>query len=197
MLHICDLNNFYSPTGGGVHTYHQHKLAYFRQRGDIEYTLFEPADHEAIETDGCVRIVHFPGIPGNPPYRYMVNPYRMRRLLSLLNPDLIEIGSGYILPWVAKLAFPGRDRPKVIGFWHADYPNTYVKRWLTPLSPRLAQVVERMAWWYVRQTYGRYDATFAAANCVVESFKDCANRHRPGRGAGVRHPGGLRHFGTV
>ena len=58
----------------------------------------------------------------------------------------------------------------VTGFWHADYPNTYIKRWLTPISPRLAQVVERMAWWYVRQTDGRYDATFAAANCVVENL---------------------------
>ena len=170
MLHICDINNFYSLTGGGVNTYHQNKLAYFRQRGDIRYTLFQPDDHEAIETQDQVNIVHFPGFKGNPPYRYMSNPYRMRRVLRQLDPDLIEIGSGYLLPWVVRLATTG-TRAILTGFWHANYPRAYVYRRLSPISPILARVVERMAWWYVRQTYGRYTATFAAADCVVHELQ--------------------------
>ncbi|PON13768.1 hypothetical protein C2W62_32600 [Candidatus Entotheonella serta] len=174
MLHICDINNFYSLTGGGVNTYHQNKLAYFRQRGDIRYTLFQPDDHEAIETQGHlghVRIVHFPGFKGNPPYRYMFDPYRMHRILQQLDPNLIEIGSGYLLPWVVRLATIG-TRAVLTGFWHADYPRAYVRRRLSPISLLLARVVERMAWWYVGQTYGRYTATFAAADCVVRDLRE-------------------------
>ena len=170
MLHICDINNFYSRAGGGANTYHRNKLAYFRQRGDIQYTLFQPNDHEAIETQGHVRIVHFPGFRGNPPYRYMYDPYRMRRVLRQLKPNVIEIGSGYLLPWVVRLATIGA-RVVLTGFWHADYPRAYVRRRLMPISPVLARLVEGMAWWYVRQTYGRYTATFAAADCVVRDLQ--------------------------
>ena len=205
MLHICDINNFYARTGGGVNTYHQNKLAYFRQRGDIRYTLFQPDDHEAIETQDHVCIVHFPGFKGNPPYRYMSNPHRMRRVLRQLDPDLIEIGSGYLLPWVVRLATAG-SRAILTGFWHADYPRAYVRRRLSPISPLLARVVERMAWWYVRQTYGRYTATFAAADCVVQDLQQRGiprvlktplgvdlDRFRPDR----REPGSRQQIGAT
>ncbi len=169
-MHICDINNFYSQTGGGVKTYHKHKLAYFLSRPEHEYTLFEPDDHEAVEhLAPHVRVVHFPGIAVDANYRFMMDIHRMRRILRRFDPDLIEIGSPYVLPWVVRAAAQGL-RAALTGFWHADYPRAYVARPLGQLSPALGRLGERAAWWYARQTYGKLKATFAAADCVVEGL---------------------------
>lgn len=172
MLHICDLNNFYSLTGGGVKTYHHHKMEYVLARDDVEYTLFLPSDHEAIEhRSSRARVVHFPAVKGDDNYRFMVNARRMRRILKRFKPDVIEVGSPYVLPWTVRRAAKGLNA-HVVGFWHADYPITYVHRALQPYGETVAAAGREFAWWYARQTYGRFAATFAAADCIVEGLWD-------------------------
>lgn len=171
MVHVCDLNNFYSQTGGGVKTYHRHKLAWMKGRSDVQYTLFQPDDHERVEEDGNVRVVHFPAVPLGPDYRYMVDLPRLRRHLRALDPDIIEVGEPYLLPPLVHAATRGM-RAVTIGFWHADYPRAYVERYVGLLSPQLGALAKEAAWWHARQTYGRFAAVFAAADCVVQDLCD-------------------------
>ena len=168
-MHICDLNNFYSPTGGGVRTYHNHKLAYFAARDDIEYTLFLPSDRVEVEAQTPrVRVVHFPGVPITN-YRFIVDAPRLRRVLQDFDPDLIEVGSPYVLPHVVQAATTGM-RAVLTGFWHADYPRAYVQRPLNNLMAGLGDLGRDAAWWYAGKTYGKYAAVFAAADCVVDGL---------------------------
>ena len=169
-MHICDVNNFYSLTGGGVKTYHKHKLKYFLSHPEYEYTLFQPDDHEAVERVAeNVRIIHFPGMAVDANYRYMVDTSLMRSFFQRFDPDIIEIGSPYLLPWVVKVA-ARNTRALLTGFWHADYPRTYVERPLGRVSPMLGRLGKAAAWWYARQTFGTFAATFAAADCVVDGL---------------------------
>lgn len=172
MLHICDVNNFYSSSGGGVRTYHTHKLEYFRSTQRARYTLFVPSDRDAIEhdADGITRI-HLPAtpIPGAAHYRYIAHPGPLRAHLKRLQPDIIEVGSPYIAPWVVRAAARGL-RTRVVGFWHADYPRAYFKRYVGQVHPLLGDAAHAIGWWYARQTYGHYDATLAAADCVVSEL---------------------------
>jgi alpha-1,6-mannosyltransferase len=168
-MHVCDINNFYSPTGGGVRTYHTHKLQYFLARGDVEYTLFLPSDRLEYEEHGPnVRVVHFPGVPLSN-YRFIVDVPGLRRVLRDLSPDLIEVGSPYVLPHVVRAATSGM-RSVLVGFWHADYPRAYVQRPLDDFIRGLGAYGRDVAWWYARQTYGRYSAVLAAADCVVDGL---------------------------
>ncbi len=168
MVHVCDVNNFYSPTGGGVKTYHNHKMAYFKAHPELEYTLFQPDDHESIEhLAPNVRIVHFPGVAVDANYRYMLDVPRMGRLLKRFNPDIVEIGSPYLLPWIIHMANRGLNAA-LVGFWHADYPRTYVQRPLGDIHPALGHMGHEAAWWYARKTFERFHATFASADCVIE-----------------------------
>lgn len=168
-MHVCDINNFYSPTGGGVRTYHNHKLEYFAARDDIEYTLFMPSDrHEVEARTKRVRLVHFPGVAITN-YRFIVDAPALRRVLTDYEPDLIEVGSPYILPHVVQMATAGM-RAVLTGFWHADYPRAYIQRPLNDVLPGLGDYGRDAAWWYARKTYGNYAATFAAADCVVDGL---------------------------
>jgi alpha-1,6-mannosyltransferase len=170
VLHICDINNFYSQTGGGVRTYHNQKRAWFQGREGVQYTLFQPDARARVEEEGNVRVVHFPAVPVGPDYRYIVDAGRLRRTLRDLAPDIIEVGSPYVLPPMALWAARGSGA-KVIGFWHADYPKAYVRRYLGELAAPLGPLGEEAAWWYARQTYGRFVATFASADCVVDELE--------------------------
>jgi alpha-1,6-mannosyltransferase len=171
MLTICDINNFFSYTGGGVRTYHLHKLAYFEDRESVDYTLFVPSDHEEVERQGNARLIHVPAVPvpGAANYRYILDAWVLRRHLQRIDPDLIEIGSPYVAPWIVRAAAAG-SKALLTGFWHADYPRAYVERSLGSLHPELGHLGFDLAWWYARQTYGNYDATFAAADCIVQSL---------------------------
>lgn len=168
-IHVCDINNFYSPTGGGVRTYHNEKLAYFQARDDIQYTLFLPSDRMEVEArTQRVRLVHFPGVRVTN-YRFIVDVPGLRRVLRDFDPDLIEIGSPYILPHVVRAASAGM-RAILTGFWHADYPRAYVERPLNDVMAGLGGPGRDLAWWYASKTYGRYAAVFAAADCVVDGL---------------------------
>lgn len=171
MLHILDINNFFSMTGGGVRTYHLQKMAWAATQPDLLYTLIIPDDHYREERDGNIQRVHFPAvaIPGASNYRYIIDAPRLSRALVGLKPDLIEVGSPYILPWIVPPAARACGAT-VCGFWHADYPRAYVERPLNDVLPGLGPVGREAAWWYARQTYGRFAATFAAAECVVDGL---------------------------
>ena len=172
MLHIADFNNFYSTAGGGVRTYHTHKMEYMQGRDDVQYTLFLPSDRDAIEDRGNgARLIHIPAlpVPGASHYRYVVTPTHLKRHIKALRPDIIEVGSPYVAPWVAQAA---RGDALLVGFWHADYPRAYAGRYAGELHPLLGKLAHEAAWWYAQQTYGRYTATFAAADCVVSELWD-------------------------
>ncbi|HLE56599.1 MAG TPA: glycosyltransferase family 1 protein, partial [Rhodothermia bacterium] len=60
-MRICDINNFYTPVGGGVRVYHDRKLAYCRDR-DIPYCLVVPSNRFERVREGSALRLHVPSI---------------------------------------------------------------------------------------------------------------------------------------
>ncbi len=171
-LVMCDINNFFSTTGGGVRRYHLEKLRALGKREDIEYHLIVPSDRAEVEHYGRATIHHLPAMPmmgGG--YRFVLNPVRVRKLMRRIRPDVVEVGSPYVLPDLVRFATRGLDC-RIVGFWHAHYPVAYVRRPLSPVAPWLARVGEKVSWWWARRTYGRFDATMAAANCTLDRLRE-------------------------
>lgn len=168
-LRICDVNNFYTPVGGGVRVYHERKLAYCRDR-DIPYCLVIPSDRdERLEQGSTVRH-HVPAVRlGSSGYRLIVSSRALARVFSSFGPDVIEIGSPYVLPLVVPRALHS-DTAATIGFYHADYPDAYVRKITGWISRRMAPSASRLASKHVRWTYERMDAVFGASNYVLEKL---------------------------
>lgn len=164
-LVVLDVNNFFSPTGGGVRRYHLEKIRHLGGRADIDYHLVVPSDRTARERDGGATLHHMPAVAlGGSGYRFIVDGRALRRLILEIKPDVIEVGSPYVLPDLVRKAARGTNA-RIVGFWHAHFPDAYMRRPLAA-SGELASVAERIGWWWARRTFGRFDHIIAAADCL-------------------------------
>jgi alpha-1,6-mannosyltransferase len=165
-MRICDVNNFYSPTGGGVRVYHERKLEYFAERPQHTYALLVPGEREAVRRVGHALVYELPARPiGSAGYRVITSRRALARVFRDFAPDLIEIGSPYLLPWLVPAALGGRD-VATVGFVHADYPGTYVEPALARL-PALAALAGGLARGHMGLIYRRMSATFGASEHVL------------------------------
>ena len=176
MFKLLDCNNFWSPSGGGVRRYHLEKLAYFKKRRDISY-VFVMHDTETYTeqvTDNVV-IEHLkvPKVAGNWEYRYLIKKGPLVPILKKHEPDVIEVGSPYFMPKIVNGIVKKQElKSKVYGFWHADFPITYVGRFLEKLPFDLKSKGEKIAWKYARKHYNRMKGVLVSSSLVMERMHD-------------------------
>ncbi len=170
-IRLLDFNNFFSFTGGGVKTYHMHKLEYFGSRKDVHYTLVIPSTEDRVDRYGLARVRHLraPSVPVANNYRLSFNYFKLRKILKETQPDLIEVGGPYLDPFLVTSAAHGLDTI-LTGFWHTDYPTAYLEFYANRVLPGSGRFLRELGWGFARKTYGRYKATFAAADCVVNEL---------------------------
>jgi len=167
-MRILDINNFYSPTGGGVRTYHHRKRDYFTRDDSISTALVVPSDHWSKDVSGSSAVYHVPALPlGGSGYRMVIRRKRIEAVIDDWKPDIIEIGSGYFLPRICCKIADAREIP-VVGFFHSDYPETLVRPFLKAI-PSLAESSVARTWSRIGRVYGRMSATFAASEAIMES----------------------------
>jgi alpha-1,6-mannosyltransferase len=171
-LRIVDFNSTFSFSGGGIRTYHLRKLAYFGSRSDVAYSLIAPSDRDGVEEHGTARLYHArtPPLLRVANYSLTVEPRRLLRLIDEIQPDLIEAGAPYTDPLLARL-IARRSRAVLVGFWHTHYPTAYLERHGNRVAPGLGRALGQLGWRLARQTYGFYEATIAAADCIVEDLR--------------------------
>ena len=90
-MRLLDINNLYSPTGGGVRTYHERRAAYHAQRGDVAYALVVPSDRAWHSREGGFERFGVPGLPlGSSGYRQIIGSRGLadHRLVELIKQGL-------------------------------------------------------------------------------------------------------------
>lgn len=161
-LSILDVNEFWSPSGGGVRRYHLEKMAHFRERTDVHYVFVMPDEHARTEQIGphaFIEHVRAFKFPGNWEYRLAPPVSALRDIIRKHRPDVIEIGSPYLLPGRVQAALREiSPRPKLVGFWHADFPVTYIGRYFSRFGAGTGRAAEALAWSVARRCYNRMDA---------------------------------------
>ena len=121
---IVDFNNFWSPSGGGVRRYHLQKMAFYENRQDVLSVFVMPDSRTFTEKRGTGLIIEHVDayrFPGNWEYRFIWKQKQIRPILKKYMPQVIEVGSPYILPTVVRRAAK-RICPEAIllSFWHAE-----------------------------------------------------------------------------
>lgn len=196
-LCVLDVNEFWSPSGGGVRRYHLEKMAHFRERPGVRHVMVMPGPAARTEKTGPDAYVeHVPAFkfPGNWEYRLCPSVRALRAVILRHRPDVIEIGSPYLLPGRVRAALRGTGlRPRLVGFWHADFPVTYAGRFFARLGAPCGRAAEALAWRYARAAYNRLDAVFVPSRVILERMRarGLENlRHVPlGVDTAVFHPG--------
>ena len=157
-MRIVDVNEFYSPTGGGVRTYVDRKMALMAELGH-ELVVIAPARCSRIERRPGGGVVHYlacPPMPFDRNYGLFWAAEPVTRLLDNYAPDLVECSSPWRPAWI--VAGWRGTAPRVF-FMHNDNLAAYPQRWLEGVASHAA--IERAFGWYTRymaRFLARFDA---------------------------------------
>lgn len=147
-MRIVDVNEFYSPTGGGVRTYIDRKMAIMAEMGHELICIACGRDKEYVdERVGGGKIIYLksPGLPFDKNYGLFSKREPIWRLLDELDPDVVETSSVWRPAWIVG-KWQGRALKSF--FMHNDNIAVYPMRWLEGLAP--PQQIEDACFIYAR-----------------------------------------------
>ncbi|MCA9674565.1 MAG: glycosyltransferase, partial [Myxococcales bacterium] len=119
-----DVGSFFAAGAGGIRTYYAAKARWLPARG-VECHFAVPGARAGTVRFGDGWLHRVPGPPLGAHYRAFGDVPALWRLIRELSPDVVELGSHYVLPQLIAPALRGQ-RAAVTGFYHADFPTTYV-----------------------------------------------------------------------
>jgi alpha-1,6-mannosyltransferase len=170
-MRIVDVNEFYSPTGGGVRTYLDRKMGIMADLGH-ELTVIAPALTESVEErpgGGKILWTKATSLILDRNYGFFVNSPPIWDLLDQLKPDIVETSSPWLPAWTVG-QWQG-DAVKVF-FAHGDNIGAYPQRWLDSVAtPR--QVERAFAWYtrYMARFLEPYDAFVTNGPALAKRFR--------------------------
>lgn len=169
-LTVLDTTEWFAPTSGGIRTYLLQKERYVAERPWLRHALVVPWSADGIVEREGARWYEFrgPRVPRNAPYRLLTSVARMRRVLEHERPDVIELGSPALIPWVVFRALGAQDVP-IVNFFHSHFPALLggSRRPVPPLRLRL----QNAAWWYAHRMDRHVSATIAASRFVADDLE--------------------------
>ena len=151
-MRIVDVNEFYTPTGGGVRTYLDRKMAIMADLGH-ELIVIAPGREERVEErpgGGRVIYIKAPRLPFDRSYGLFWDGEPVTRLLDELQPDVVEASSPWRPAWIVGKWQPkeGQNAAVKSFFMHNDNVAAYALRWFEGMAP--PERIERAFAWYSR-----------------------------------------------
>jgi alpha-1,6-mannosyltransferase len=163
-MHLVDSTLFYSPTSGGVKRYLTAKHAWLAAHTSWEHTIIVPGDVDHVERGGVCTLAGGV-VPGTLNYRMPLDPRRWTRLMSALEPSLLEAGDPFHPAWCAWHVARSRGIP-LVAFYHSNIPQMLG-------SGMSSRAIAR----YIRWLYDRFDLVFAPSRLMCNFLQELGIRH--------------------
>jgi alpha-1,6-mannosyltransferase len=168
-LKALDITKFFGPTTGGIRTYLLEKSNYVQQHAELRHVVVVPGEKDLVTEAGGTRWYHLAGppIPTQAPYRFLLSRRRFAAILEEERPDIIEVGSPYLVPWIARRAARPLNIP-LVWFFHTNFPRI--------IAPRLdrnglfRRAAGRLADRYVGRLAPVFDAAVGASRVAVDAL---------------------------
>jgi alpha-1,6-mannosyltransferase len=174
---VLDVSEFFGEGSGGVRTYLTEKARFVEQSTHIRQAIVVPGPRDVMtqsERVRCYRLGSLP-IPGQSPYRFLLDVRGSRTILAHERPDIVEVGSPVLAPWhvvsvARKLGIP------LVSFFHSHVPRIVAGSSSHPGVGRRASAL--LAWRYLRRidrmfartiVSSRYAAAELAAQGIVRT----------------------------
>lgn len=130
---FVDVNTFYGPKAGGIRTYHQQKIAWFREHPEHSYYLIGPgpgfAEEQIAPNIFYIRLYGLQMTSDPEGYRLLIHFWGLWRLLRRIKPDVLEAGDPWLTGLFCLLAKWFGLKAYVSSFYHSDPIRTYFEPW--------------------------------------------------------------------
>lgn len=166
---VLDITEFFGETTGGIRTYLLEKAKYVEARNDLRHVLVVPGPADSIAGSDGVRAYRLRGqpVPTQHPYRFMAGLRASERIFAHERPNVIEVGSTGLVPWIVRRASRGMNIP-VVAFFHSDFPNIIAPHHKTGLAWKAAR---EAAYVYLRALDRLFAATLVASDFSASELR--------------------------
>lgn len=170
-MRIVDVNEFYSPTGGGVRTYIDRKMGLLAEMGHELIVIAAAREARVEERPGGGRIHYLAcrAMPFDDNYGLFWDAEPVTALLDAIDPDVVECSSPWRPAWIVA-DWPGRAVKSF--FMHNDNVAAYPQRWFEHVASHDA--IERAFGWYTRymgRFLDRYDAVLTNGPALAKRLR--------------------------
>jgi len=169
-MRVLDVTSFFASSAGGIRTYYEAKARWLPARG-VECHFAVPGARADTSRFGGGWLHRIAGPALDASYRCFGDLPALWRLVRDVDPDVVELGSHYLLPQLLAPALWRRRRPAVVGFYHADFPSTYVGPAVGRLPAIVRRAAEDAAWWLVRRQHRGYARTLAGSWRIARALE--------------------------
>ena len=169
-LSVLDVSEFFGETSGGIRTYLLEKAKYVEAHPDLRQVIMVPGAEDAITESDGVRVYRLrgPAIPKQKPYRFMLATHSTRRVVEHEAPDLIEVGSPGLVPWLMRFATRRIETPLVY-FYHSNFPRVFAP--FPERATAMRRWLHHASWKYARKLDRMFDVTIAASDFSVTELR--------------------------
>ncbi len=161
-LAVLDISEYFADRSGGVRTYLQAKGCFVANHPTMRRTLVVPGDADTVEDGPGDRTYRLRG-PAIPfaSYRLMLATRSVARIIAHERPDIVEVGSAYLVPWLVSRA-RRRQPARVAWFYHSNLPRLVVPAY--EQAGLASTAVAHSIGAYVRRLSRLADVTLAASD---------------------------------
>lgn len=165
-MKILDVTHFYSRRGGGIKTYIDNKIDYFSRFDDIHHTLLIPDEEDRVFFKKKTKVITIksPQLLFSKNYRLIINPLKLAKIIEEENPDVVEIGSPFLIPSVVKY-IQEKKGFKIVGFFHSDLEK------VSDNVIKKGNLIKPLVKKYVHKTYNDMDCVIAPSNYIQNYLK--------------------------
>lgn len=162
-LGVLDVTEWFGETSGGIRTYLLQKGQYVSQRPWLRHVMLVPGGVDSITEDLGVRTYRLQGppIPRRKPYRFMLATRSIARIARHEQPDIIEVGSPFMVPWIVQRATRDLHVPMVC-FYHSNVPRMFAPR--AELDTLARRAAYRATWHYMRRLDRLFPLTIVSSD---------------------------------
>ncbi|MDQ3002138.1 MAG: glycosyltransferase [Fibrobacterota bacterium] len=170
---FLDINTFYSPKAGGIRTYHQAKIEWFRKHPGFEYILVHPGPVRKEHRDGQVTFIeaYGPALTKDPAgYRLLIDFLPVLKLILRVKPEVLETGDAWLTGlFCLFLKKTGLYKGLLVSFYHSDPVPSYFEPWaergcLQGMKKVLVAAAAPVFYWLQRG----YDLTTVSSKTMEE-----------------------------
>jgi len=168
-LTVADITKWFGETSGGVRTYLTEKARYVSARAALRHVLVVPGPFDGVACGDGVRTyrVRGPLIPTQTAYRFLLATRTTRRLMEHERPDVVEVGSPFLVPWVTWLATRRLASP-LVAYHHSNLGAVGTS---VGLGRRMRGAWMRLTAGYLRQLNRLYRTTIVASEYAAEELR--------------------------